>query len=337
MPERIRINVVSESAFTVQGHGVHSVFTDNTASLRGIQDLDVVTNEITRAHIAHAHTIGPFASLALSRSAVKVVTAHLTPESVAGSLIGGDTLARVTRRYLRRYYNHADAVVALSPLQSVQLRAMGVTSDIYVVPNAIAVVPVLTRGAARRQLGIEDDQKVVLSVGQLQPRKGVRDFHECARALPNVRFLWVGGFPFGRLTAEYATMLDIVRSCATNVYHVGQVPRERMHLYYAAADVYLHPSHQEHAPVAVLEAAAARLPLVLRDLPCYRALYVGKYLTGPGFAKPVHSLLTEHDLRDVMSRQSAQIAESYSGADAGHSLAELYRSLVRRADASPEI
>lgn len=123
-------------------------------------------------------------------------------------------------------------------------------------------------------------------------------------------------------------MVAYVRAGASNVWHVGQLPRERVHFYYRAADLYLHPSHQEHAPVAVLEAAAAGLPLVLRDLACYRALYRSSYLTGPGFAEPIRSLLEDHALRAEMSRRSGQVAESYRPDVAGQALAELYRSLV---------
>jgi 1,2-diacylglycerol-3-alpha-glucose alpha-1,2-galactosyltransferase len=322
------VNVVSESAFTVQGHGVHSVFTDNTAALRDIPYLDVVTNRLTRGRVTHAHTVGPFAALALSLSLRKVVTAHLTPESLADSLLGGHAAASLARRYLRRFYDNADVVVALSGHQCEELRAMGLTSDIQVIPNSMAVFPEVSRADARRQLGIGTDEQVVVSVGQVQPRKGVRAFHECAAAMPDVRFVWVGGFPFGRLTAEYASMVDHVRAGASNVRHVGQMPRERVHLYYRAADLYFHPSHQEHAPVAVLEAAAAGLPLVLRDLECYRALYRSSYLAGPGFIEPIRTLFEDHALRAEMSRRSEHMAESHRPDVAGHALAELYRSLV---------
>jgi 1,2-diacylglycerol-3-alpha-glucose alpha-1,2-galactosyltransferase len=189
-----------------------------------------------------------------------------------------------------------------------------------------------SRTQARKLLGIGDDERVVVSVGQIQPRKAPSTFHRTAATLPDVRFIWVGGFPFGPLTASYRQMRDLIRRRPANVVHTGALPRRRVQLYYAAADVYLQPSHQEHAPVAVLEAAAAGLPLVLRDIDCYQRLFPGRYLGADdaSFGDHVRRLLTEPTLRRTMASHALALAEDYTRSRSALHLAEVYRRLALR-------
>ena len=52
----------------------------------------------------------------------------------------------------------------------------------------------------RKKYGINVDDFVVLGAGQVQNRKGVLDFAEVARKLPDITFIWAGGFSFGAIT-----------------------------------------------------------------------------------------------------------------------------------------
>ncbi|GLZ37624.1 glycosyltransferase [Actinokineospora sp. NBRC 105648] len=326
----ITVNVVSESAFTVQGHGVHSAFADSVDALGTLSDLSVVTNGLRQADVTHIHTVGPVSLAALLRANSSVVTAHITADSLVGSVIGGQLLASLFRPYLRWFYNRADVVLSLNGGQVAELRREGVTSEIIVLRTGISPRVLPSRTQARAMLGIGDKECIVLSVGQVQPRKAVNSFHHAATEVPEACFLWVGGFPFGPLTADYRKMRELVRSGPGNVTHLGQLPRATVQLYYAAADVYFHPSHQEHAPISVLEAASAGLPLVLRDIDCYRHLYPGLYLaaTDASFTTQIRRLLTKPTLYLEMVRRSGEIASLHSSSQAANELADFYQELI---------
>jgi 1,2-diacylglycerol-3-alpha-glucose alpha-1,2-galactosyltransferase len=327
---RVSVNVYSESNFTVKGHGVHSVYSDSVQALRERQDIDVLSNSIRRASVVHLHTVGPVSALLLGLSKRSVVTAHITPESLPGSVVGGLLLGRLWREYLSWFYNCADVVLSLHNVQEGELRRGGVRSRIVTVAPGILRRKLPSRGQARSLLGISSDEQVVLSVGQVQPRKAVRAFHRTAAALPNVRFIWVGGFPFGPLTANYREMRTLIRQSPHNVIHAGQMSRDNVGLYYAAADVYFHPSHQEHAPIAVLEAAAAGLPLILRDLECYRSLYPGRYLaaTERSFTTQVKRLLADRRLCRLMAGHATALADLHSIGKSAAELANIYQELA---------
>src|SRR5690606_28210252 len=105
--------------------------------------------------------------------------------------------------------------------------------------------------ALRRELGL-DARPVVLCAGQLQTRKGFFDLLEVARRMPDVQFLWAGGFSFGRITAGHARIQEAARDLPANVQLLGMVPRERMNLHLNLADCFFLPSFEELFPMTIL-------------------------------------------------------------------------------------
>lgn len=326
------VNLVSESSFTVGGHGVHSAFEDNFLALQGVAGVALRKNSFMRADVVHLHTVGPVAVILRKRAKRSVATAHVTSDSLAGSIAGFGVWSGVAAAYLRWFYNGCDVVVALSLHQAQNLRKLGVRSRILILGNTLPRkgMNFLPRDRARARLRIEDGRPMVVSVGQLQPRKAVDVFHAVAKELPDVQFVWVGGAPFGPLSAEYWATRRAVRDAPRNVRHVGQIPRALLAEYYSAADVLFHPSRQENFPVAVLEAAAARLPLVLRDLDVYREIFMKYYVPADdsSFAIRIRELFANPALLDKMSLRSQRLAATYEPAGAAAALTQMYRRVL---------
>ena len=154
----------------------------------------------------------------------------------------------------------------------------------------------------------------MLAVGQVQPRKGVTDFIACARALPDMRFVWVRGMPFGALSAQRGPLMRQVSDVPANCQFKGLMSRSMVFEYYAAADVFFLPSKHETFGLATLEAASASLPLVLPDLVCYREWLGNAYLSGSCLDHYVTRLrsLAEHDsLRAEMGLRAATAASNH--------------------------
>lgn len=336
----MKVNVISESAFTVGGHGVHSVYEDNLKSLIETEGVDAISCPFEKADLVHLHTVGPLALMCMLYTAPRtVVTAHLTVGSLVGSIAGCRLFAKAIERYLRWFYNKADHVVAVSEHTREELHRMGVTSAISVVPNRApkAAAETLTKADARKYLALPQGRRVVLSVGQVQPRKGVATFHELAASMPDALFVWVGGFPFGVLTSRYFTMRQLLKSKPSNVVHSGQVSRKDVIAYYCASDVFFHPSYHELAPMAVLEAATHGLPLVLRDLDCYRQLLGKTYLAGQDstFSKGIRDLIDSEELRQRMSRDALSGTKEGTASQTAQSLLAIYEQMLDDAGSAP--
>lgn len=203
----MKVNVISESAFTVQGHGVHTAFTETIAALEGHTEAEVVSNSREVCDIAHIHTVGPYSlGKILFASGAKVVSAHVTPDSFVGSLVGAKYWYGLAKLYLRWFYNRADAVLAVSDQVVSELKKMGVKRPVHLMPNIINTDVFKTTKAEkmsiRQRLGLGPEAFVVIGIGQVQPRKRIDSFLNAAKRLPQLQFVWAGGIPFKQLAAD---------------------------------------------------------------------------------------------------------------------------------------
>lgn len=318
----MRVLVVSESTFTVRGHGVHSVFEECVAAISEMDDVELVSaiRSLGSSVILHSHTIGPVAlGRMLIHRGMKVVTAHITPSSLIGSIRLARVILPLVNGYMRFVYDRADRILAVSEATAAELLALNVHAPITVSYNAIDDRPIQTlleqRSELRESFGWQD-QTVVLAVGQLQPRKGILEFIECAAALPSLRFIWIGGMPFGLLTARRGPILRACSESPDNVSFLGSMSRSDVFPYYVAADIFFLPSHHETFGLATLEAATAKLPLVLRDLECYRYWLGDAYLSGTDAKDYVNLLrrLGDQELRNSLGERAAQSAHNFGRA-----------------------
>ena len=103
---------------------------------------------------------------------------------------------------------------------------------------------------------------VVGFVGMITRRKGLLDLFAASRMLTESgmkhRVLVVGGTP-----PEGATEERLIHEAQhENIEFAGSIVREQVHEYYAKFDIYCLPSWWEAAPLSLLEAMSAGLPVV---------------------------------------------------------------------------
>jgi 1,2-diacylglycerol-3-alpha-glucose alpha-1,2-galactosyltransferase len=335
---RLTVNVVSESAFTVQGHGVHSAFLDTMRVLREHTDFVVKSNSSTPTDVIHIHTIGPYslAKLLFGKGA-KVVSAHVTPDSFVGSLVGAKYWYGLAKAYLAWFYGRAEAVLAVSKEVEIELKRMGVTKPIYVVPNTIDVQEFRSspqvKAAIRKKLGISPDKFVVVGCGQVQPRKRVDIYIDLAKRLPDIQFIWLGGMPFKLAAADSGHMKHIMRAenHPSNMLFTGMVDRKVVADYYRASDMFFLPSVQETFGIVIVEAAAAGLPLLLRDLPQYSDTFGEGYVAGTDktFEDEILRLRNDREYYENAKARSGTVAKEYEGQAGAKRLSEVYQSVVQ--------
>lgn len=275
MASKLKINMISESTFTVQAHGVHTAFLEMTNALR-TYGADVVVNKFRRgADITHIQTFGPYSLLhVLFGSGKKVVSVHVVPDSLVGSIAGAKHFYRLAQWYMKFFYNRADLLLAVSGMVETTLRdQLKIKKPVQLLYNTVDRNEYSTtpdqKNTAKKKLGFASATSVVVSCGQIQPRKKFDVFCDVARKLPKVQFVWIGGVTFKHLGADYEHMQYLIANKPDNVHVTGVVPHEEVRRFLQAADVFFLPSEQENHPMAVLEAAAVGMPIVVRDIPEY--------------------------------------------------------------------
>jgi 1,2-diacylglycerol-3-alpha-glucose alpha-1,2-galactosyltransferase len=145
-----------------------------------------------------------------------------------------------------------------------------------------------------------------------------------------MQFVWVGGMPFGKMAAEHAAMEQLMSLAPPNVTFTGIIPFEQMCEYYRAADVFFLPSAQETFGLVVVEAAAAGLPVVLRDIPDYKETFKADAVmaTDDTFAGELIKLRSDKKYYDKVRAASGRIAKRYDSHQGAKALVKLYKSLL---------
>ncbi|NLL89055.1 MAG: glycosyltransferase [Firmicutes bacterium] len=129
-----------------------------------------------------------------------------------------------------------------------------------------------SRTEARREMGLDPDQFAIGAVARLIPEKGITDLLQAAALLKNIfpqaRFLIAGDGPMRDSLKHYSRALGL----GSYVQFLGY--RHDVPALMVGWDLFVLPSWSEGLSVSVLEAMAAKLPLVVSDLPSMREVVV---------------------------------------------------------------
>lgn len=315
------INVLS-SATKVEGQGVGSAYVEqvNLIQERLSDKYEMIINSSKKSDIIHAHTVDLNHYMKMkSNKGVNVAYVHFLPDTLDGSLTMPKVMFDVFKKYLVNFYKYADYLVVVNPIFIKDLMKLGIDENkIRYIPNYVSkdmfYIDTTKVEDTRSKYNIEKDKFVVLGVGQVQVRKGVSDFIEVAKSLPDIQFVWCGGFSFGVITDGYKELKDIYDNPPSNVKFIGIIPREEMNDMYNMADIVFMPSYNELFPMTILEASNVEKPILLRGLELYKDILFNNYLsasTNKEFSNIILRLSTDKELYNKSCECSKKINEYY--------------------------
>ncbi|MFH1143325.1 MAG: glycosyltransferase [Candidatus Eisenbacteria bacterium] len=228
-------------------------------------------------------------------------------------------------------------VLAVSTALRDELAQRGVDPDkLIVLPDPVEAERFRRRDlrdAARRQLGIGRDERLVLTAGRLVAEKGHADLVRVAEAFRDTssrqvtarpRFIIVGDGPLGPALAK-----QIERRGLGSMMRLLPFRRDVTPLY-AAADLYVQCSRYEGLPAVVLEARAAGLGIVATDVGGTREAlegYPGARLTAPGDPGAMVREI-QASLRSPSSRIDLPLPERYAPAVVARRFVEILRETI---------
>ncbi|MDD3392836.1 MAG: glycosyltransferase family 4 protein, partial [Bacilli bacterium] len=283
--KKIVINMLS-SADKVAGQGVGSAYLEQVNLIKETSSdlFDVKVNSLKEADIIHCHTVEPQNLIRMkANKGVNVAYVHFLPDTLDGSIKLPKMAFGVFKNYIVRFYNAADYLVVVNPIFTKDLIKNGIAKEkIKYIPNYVSKETFYKKSldeiaTIREKFGYSKDDFIVLGVGQVQTRKGVMDFIEVAKKMPEVKFVWCGGFSFGVISDGYEELKKVYENPPDNVKFLGIVPRKEMNDMFNMADLLFMPSFNELFPMAILEAVNTEKPLLLRDLELYEDILFHKY------------------------------------------------------------
>ena len=285
--KKLRINMLSSSE-KVAGQGVSGAYRELVHLLQrdAKEELIVTENLPIEADITHFHTIDfPYylSTFQKKRSGRKIGYVHFLPDTLEGSLKIPFFLKGIVKRYVFSFYNRMEHLVVVNPMFIEDLVAAGIPREkVTYIPNFVNKekwhpLPREEVLRLREDLGLDQHQFIVVGAGQVQKRKGIDDFIRLAEELPQITFIWAGGFSFGGMTDGYEKYKKMMENPPKNLLFPGIVTPERMRELYSLADIFLLPSYNELFPMTILEAASCDAPIMLRDLDLYKVILEGNY------------------------------------------------------------
>jgi len=313
---KIVINMLSQ-ADSVPGQGVGSAFLEQVALVKESDKFIIKINARKKCDIVHVHSLNLRYFLKLNKKTPSVVYCHLLPETLDGSIKLPKPIFKLFKRYVVRFYRKADWLVVVNPIFIDPLVKYGVKRErIVYIPNYVDqkdfhVLP--HREQLKHSYGVSGF--TVLGVGQVQTRKGVLDFIETARRLPDVSFVWAGGFSFKGLTDGYKELKEAMDHAPNNVKFLGIIPRDKMNEVYNIADVMFLPSFNELFPMSILESIQIDLPFLVRDLDLYEPIFAGHYVKAHdvnGFTETISRLARDKTYYASAVAHSAYNREFYN-------------------------
>ncbi|MGB2695743.1 MAG: glycosyltransferase [Dehalococcoidia bacterium] len=272
-------------------------------------------------HVAMFHTLGEV------KNRARVTEQEPEPRIAAERLIA----------------QHADRIVVASRDEQ-QLLARHYGAD----ANRVSVVPCgvnldvfhpVERDDARRQLGLRDDDRILLFVGRIEPLKGVDILLGAAARLeemPDCFVLVVGG-DNSALGGEMAHLRSLASELgiAERVNFLGAVDHERLPLFYSAADVCVVPSFYESFGLVALEAMACGTPVVASRVGGLAGTvldgetgYLIPWRCPEPFAERLELLLGNDELRRAFGQTAREYVERFRWGNVAEAVLGIYAELI---------
>ncbi len=240
------------------------------------------------------------------------------------------------RFFLKSTLARANAIHATSASERNQLALLGLAGACTVIPLAVDL-PVLNRAECQSERILR-----LLFLSRIHPKKGLPILLRALAVLRDREIeasLTIAGQGSKAYQKELKRLIDALGLHST-VEFVGFVTGKEKSRLLALADLFVLPSYQENFGIAVAEAMAAGLPVVISD---QVALAEEIIRGGAGVVVPVDQPealadaiggFTKPGYRFRMGRRARQLVERHFASDIqGQRLEELYRRIVaRRAD-----
>ena len=238
------------------------------------ENIEYTTNIKDSYDIVHINFYGPN-SVALAKHARKkgkkiVYHAHSTEEDFRNGFIFSKQISPLFKKWLIRSYNLGDIIITPTPYSKSLLENYGITKKIYAISNGIELDKFKQDKSLRKifrdRYHLKDEDKVIIGVGLYIERKGIVDFVELAKRLPEYKFIWFGYSP---LSASTKKVKEAVNTKRDNLLFAGYVEQYQIVEAMNGCDLYLFPTLEETEGIPIIEACACKTPALIRDIPVF--------------------------------------------------------------------
>ncbi|MEH2140493.1 glycosyltransferase [Nostoc sp.] len=298
-------------------------------------------DNISQYDILHIHAIFSYAStIAMAIARLKNVPYIVIPHGLLSewSLQQSTCKKQIYMRLIEQAnLNHSQAIHLTSQLEQQEVAQLELIAPSFVLPHGLSHPPQIphARFLLRQHLNLPADEPVILFLSRLHPKKGLDYLIPALGKLTHHRFTFVVA---GSGSQEYEAEIEsalVSNGIRDRTYIAGFVAGETKNLFIQGSDLFALTSHAENFGLAVLEALAVGVPVLVTPGVALAAI-VQKYQIGYvpeldvlAIAKNIEEYLTHpQEAKDMGDRARQIIREQYTWDKVAVKMVEIYQAII---------
>lgn len=331
----MKVLLYTEGYKTISKSGLGKAIKHQMKALED-NNIEYTTNLHDDFDILHINFYGPksylFAKKMRKKGKKIVYHAHSTEEDFRNSFLCSNLVSPLFKKWLCTCYRLGDQIITPTEYSKRLLENYSLNRPIKAISNGVDTEFFERDEKAgksfRRKYGYKAKDKVIVGIGLYIERKGILDFVELAKRLPEYKFIWFGYSPLWasprKIKKAVATKLD-------NLTFAGYVESSVIKSALSGADLYLFPTLEETEGIPIIEALTSKIPTLIRDIPVFeeyedkKAVYKAKNVDE--FEEKIKLILNK-ELPDL-SESGYKIAKKKDTKIVGKELIETYKETLK--------
>ncbi len=332
----MKILIYNEDYQTVKESGVGKAIDHQKKALE-LAGVSYTLNSKDDYDICHINTVFPksasFAKKAKKVGKKVVYHGHSTEEDFKNSFIFSNQIAPFFKKWLIHCYKKGDLILTPTDYSKKILESYKMDREIKVVSNGIDLdfwkEDKNDRENFYQRYGLDKNKKSIISVGLFIERKGILDFVDLAKRLPQYEFVW-----FGELNLKLVPekVRKAVQTDLKNLHFPGYVDQNLLREAYSGSDLYIFPTFEETEGIVLLEALSTKADIIIRDIEIYKNFKEGENIykakDKEEFYKKI-KLILEGKLPSLKEK-AYLLAKEKSLENVGERLKKIYEQLLER-------
>lgn len=292
--------------------------------------------------IIHAHGNGAFSLLGYQVARIKgipyILTFHTLLNKYTHYVFRGHVIKPgMIESALKIFANLSDGIIAPSEKMKKELVRYGIKKPIHVIPSFINQEGFthVKKNYLHKRFEIPASSPILLSVGRLGKEKNfdfiIEIFEELAKKDIHSHLVIVGHGTENKYLKQKVENLNL----SSRIHFPGKINKKYISSVYSDADIFVFASVTETQGLVLLEACAAKLPIVVVDDPAFKNMVVnGKNgyvvpLQKKAFVEKIQLLLKDKTLRKALGEHSSELLEkNFSPEQLTDAVLDVYRQAL---------
>ncbi len=269
----MKVLLYTEGLKTISKSGLGKAIKHQMKSLEE-NKIDYTTNLKDDFDVLHINFYGPksyfFAKRARKNGKKIVYHAHSTEEDFRNSFLFSNLVSPLFKKWLIKCYSLGDQIITPTEYSKRLLENYNLNKPIHAISNGVETKFFERNEKAgaefRKTYGYTKKDKVIVGIGLYIERKGILDFVELAKRLPDYKFIWFGYSP---LWASPRKIKKAVTTKLPNLHFAGYVDSSMIKAALSGSNLYLFPTLEETEGIPIIEALTSKIPTLIRDIPVF--------------------------------------------------------------------